>query len=96
MLSAKRKKLKSVNQKYRLSLLAAAAFLGLFLTTAEGATKATFLYSLSTFTGPVPYSAPRLFVDKERNEISVLYRNGVSIFVFSCYTTRGLYCFCGY
>lgn len=75
--------MKGLHKKYFLMILSAiavAGFAGLFAATAQGATKAAFLYNLSTFTGPVPYSAPRMFVDKERNEVSVLFQNGVSIF----------------
>ena len=42
--------------------------------------KATFLYSLSNFTGPVLYSAPRVVIDRDRNEISVLSGNEVRVF----------------
>jgi hypothetical protein len=46
---------------------------------AEGV-QAKFLYSLSNFTGPILYSAPRVVADKERNEISVLSGNEVRVF----------------
>lgn len=42
--------------------------------------KATFLYSLSNFTGTVPYNYVREFVDAERNEIYVVTGDSVSIF----------------
>ena len=42
--------------------------------------KATFLYSLSNFTGPILYSAPRVVIDRDRNEISVLSGNEVRVF----------------
>lgn len=42
--------------------------------------QASFLYSLSNFTGPIPYSAPRVVIDKDRNEISVLSGNEVQVF----------------
>jgi DNA-binding beta-propeller fold protein YncE len=40
----------------------------------------SFLYTLSNFSGPVPYSSGRVFVDRERNEIYVLYQNSISVF----------------
>jgi hypothetical protein len=42
--------------------------------------QATFLYSLSNFTGPILYSAPRVVSDKDRHEISVLSGNEVRVF----------------
>jgi DNA-binding beta-propeller fold protein YncE len=42
--------------------------------------KGAFLYNLSNFTGAIPYNTPRLAVDKERNEINVLFQNAVSVF----------------
>jgi hypothetical protein len=42
--------------------------------------KASFLYTLSNFTGPIRYSAPRVSLDIERNEVSVLYQNSVRVF----------------
>ena len=44
------------------------------------AVKATFLYSLSNFTGIVPFNYVREFVDAEKNEIYVVTGNSVSIF----------------
>ncbi len=40
----------------------------------------SFLYSLSNFTGPIHYTAPRVVVDRDRNEISVLSGNEVRVF----------------
>lgn len=60
-----------------LSLLALLAF---FQGQAGAEIKGTFAYSLSNLTGAVPYSTPRLTVDRERGEISVLYQNSVSVF----------------
>lgn len=42
--------------------------------------KASYLYNLSNFTGNIPYSAARVAIDKERNEVSVLYQNSVRVF----------------
>jgi hypothetical protein len=41
---------------------------------------ASYLYTLSDFTGDIPFSGGTLFVDKSRNEIYVLSNNLVSIF----------------
>ena len=48
--------------------------------TATAGAKASYLYNLSNFTGPIRYSAPRVALDKERNEVSVLYQNNIRIF----------------
>lgn len=42
--------------------------------------KGAFLYNLSNFNGPVPFNWSRLFIDRERSEIYVLYQNFVRIF----------------
>ncbi|MDD1750686.1 MAG: 6-bladed beta-propeller [Methanothrix sp.] len=42
--------------------------------------KATFLYSLSNFSGIIPFNYVREFVDPERNEIYVVTGDSVSIF----------------
>jgi len=42
--------------------------------------KASFLYSLSDFTGRIPYSWARISLDEERNEVYVLYHNSLRIF----------------
>ena len=47
---------------------------------AQAAVKGTFLYSLSNFTGPIPYNWSRVVADKERNEIYVLYQNTIRVF----------------
>jgi len=41
---------------------------------------ATFLYSLSNFTGKIPYSTTRMTVDKETGEIYVIYENLLKVF----------------
>lgn len=46
----------------------------------RAAVKGAFLYDLSNFTGPIPYSAPRVSVDRENNEVSVLFQNVVRVF----------------
>ncbi len=42
--------------------------------------KGSFLYSLSNFTGTIPYSWPRVVLDQQRDESYVLYQNIIKIF----------------
>jgi hypothetical protein len=56
------------------------AFLAVWLSPAHAEVQAKFLYNLSDFTGAIPYSAPRVVVDRERNEISVLSGGEVRVF----------------
>ncbi len=42
--------------------------------------KGGFIYTLSNFTGTIPYNHSRVTVDRERNEIYVLYQNNVRVF----------------
>jgi DNA-binding beta-propeller fold protein YncE len=51
-----------------------------FIPAKSQAVKGTFLYTLSDFTGPIPYNWARVSVDKERNEVYVLYQNSVRVF----------------
>ncbi|HUI66974.1 MAG TPA: hypothetical protein VL087_02040 [Nitrospirota bacterium] len=44
------------------------------------AVEASFLYTLSDFTGPFLIGGGRMFVDKDRNETYVVYQNVVSVF----------------
>jgi hypothetical protein len=64
-----------MNMRYQtkqLLLLIAIAFLVLFSGTAKAqAVKGTFLYSLSSFAGAIPYSWVELALDKEKNEVYV-------------------------
>jgi 6-bladed beta-propeller protein len=39
-----------------------------------------FLYTLSNFTGPIPYNSSRVTVDRDRSEIYVLYQNILTVF----------------
>ena len=60
-----------------------AVFLALALSTpvsATGGITAKYLYTLSSFTGTVPFSWVRNFVDGERDEIFVVTGESVSIF----------------
>ncbi len=42
--------------------------------------KGGYLYTLSNFTGPLPYNWSRVTVDKDRNEIYILYQNLLTVF----------------
>jgi hypothetical protein len=65
----------------RLLILTAIAFLVLSFAPAEGQpVKGTYLYNLSNFTGTISFSWPRVFIDRERNEVYVVYQNLIRIF----------------
>ena len=42
--------------------------------------RGSFIYTLSSFTGPIPYNHSRVTADKGRNEIYVLYQNALRVF----------------
>jgi hypothetical protein len=67
-------------QTFVLHALGAAFLLSVCLSPAHAGVQGAFLYTLSDFTGPIPYSAPRVAVDKERDEVSVLFQNSVRVF----------------
>lgn len=60
--------------------LAVGIVLLLSVPTASLAVKGGFVYTLSDFTGPIPYNHSRLTVDRKHNEIYVLYQNLVRVF----------------
>jgi len=75
------KKRKDMRRKEKFITLAILLFLVLFsIPTKSQAVKGTFLYTLSDFTGSIPYNWARVSVDKERNEIYVLYQDSVRVF----------------
>jgi hypothetical protein len=62
-------------------ILTAIIFLALASATANAQpVKGAFLYSLSNFTGTIPYNWSRVVVDRERSEAYVLYQNTLRIF----------------
>jgi len=66
--------------KHGLSILAATLSV-LFSAPAESQpVRAGFIYTLSSFTGAIPYNHSRVTADRERNEIYVLYQNTVRVF----------------
>jgi DNA-binding beta-propeller fold protein YncE len=71
-------------QTKQLSIFIAIAFLVLSSGTAKAqAVKGTFLYSLSSFTGPIPYSWVELAIDKEKNELYVCNGSDRSVRIFN-------------
>ena len=65
------------------ALIAVVTFLtGTILVPADarGGVNEQYLYNLSDFHGMVPYDSPRIFIDSERNEVYVLYKNSVDVF----------------
>ncbi|MBI1735362.1 MAG: hypothetical protein HYR51_09325, partial [Candidatus Rokubacteria bacterium] len=42
--------------------------------------RGSYLHTLSTFTGPIPYDTSRMAADHERNEVYVLYQNTIRVF----------------
>jgi hypothetical protein len=66
--------------KIQILILIAAIFLIPRSGSAQGPVKGTYLYNLSSFTGNIPYSWPRVQVDKEGKEIYVIYQNLIRIF----------------
>jgi len=72
--------MKPGNSRFRLVILLTTLFLLTLSVPAMAAFKASFLHSLSDFTGRIPYNWARVSVDKERSEIYVLYQNSLRIF----------------
>jgi DNA-binding beta-propeller fold protein YncE len=58
-------------------------FSGAFLTDAVAEVETTFLYSLSNFSGPIPFNWSNFHVDEERNEIYVLDTRERDIRIFN-------------
>jgi DNA-binding beta-propeller fold protein YncE len=63
--------MKSKISKTKLSILLIILFLMGYSTSAMAEVKASYLYTLSNFTGPIPYSWVELTIDKEKNEVYV-------------------------
>ncbi len=67
-----------------LLILISIAFLVLSSGIVEGQpVKGTFLYNLSSFTGPIPYSWVELTLDKEKNEVYVCDGSDRSVRIFN-------------
>lgn len=61
-------------------LLSFGLVFGAFYADVTAAIETSFLYTLSNFSGTLPYYWGRISADKERNEIYVLYKNSISVF----------------
>jgi DNA-binding beta-propeller fold protein YncE len=72
--------MKPGNAYYLIAPLAAFLFLSPFPAQASAEVKATFLYSLSNFSGTVPYSWVRQSIDPERGEIYVVTGDSVAVY----------------
>jgi len=72
--------MKIKHSKTQILILAAITILVAHSSSAQAAVKGNFLYSLSNFTGTIPYYWSRVVADKERNETYVLYQNTLRVF----------------
>ena len=63
--------MKSKLSKTKLSILLVVFFLMGYSTPVCAEVRASYLYTLSSFTGPIPYSWVELTIDKEKNEVYV-------------------------
>ena len=50
------------------------------ITPSIAGLQGSFLYTLSDFTGTIPYSQTTVSVDRERNEVYVLFQNNIRVF----------------
>jgi len=94
---------KNNSMLYRLiisMLFVAFLYLGLRPTDVRGAVEVSFLYSLSNFSGPIPYNRANIHVDEARNEIYVVDtrerdirifdKNGMEVYRFDDDQTLGM------
>lgn len=72
--------MRSLNTKTLLLVLAAILFIVSCSSPASAGIKADYLYTLSNFSGKIPYSDVRLRVDRDRDEIYAVDRGVVRIF----------------
>ena len=66
--------------KQQLSVLLTVLILLALSGQALAMVKGNYIYSLSNFTGTIPYDWARVSVDKARNEVYVLYQNVIRVF----------------
>lgn len=64
----------------QIRVLGAACVLIACATPSLAQTQASYLYTLSSFSGPLPYDWVRIRVDEERDETYVIYQNLIRIF----------------
>ena len=67
-------------KKIPLKIIIAMMLLTLALPALAGAVEASFLYTLSNFTGPFLMGGGRMFADKDRNETYVVYQNVTTVY----------------
>ena len=79
MLLAKAMNTKAGTKQF-LSVMAIAASVLISAPAESQSVRGGFLYTLSSFTGAIPYNWSRVTADKERKEIYALYQNTVSVF----------------
>ncbi|MBI5058131.1 MAG: hypothetical protein HZB61_16085 [Nitrospirae bacterium] len=73
----------AIQSRHRFSVALLLAAFVLLMSAEYAAAKvngAIYMYNLSDFTGVIPYNWSALSVDKERNEIYVIYKNEVEVF----------------
>ena len=75
--------MKSKLSETMFSILLIVFFLMGYSTSALADVKATFLYTLSNFTGPIPYSWVEFTLDKENNELYVCNGSDGSVRIFN-------------
>src|SRR4030042_2669626 len=68
----------SIHPKIRLIIII--IFLLISVSVSEAEVQSSFLYTLSDFTGTIPYSQTKVSVDRERNEVYVLFQNNIRVF----------------
>jgi len=64
-------------------MLLAILFLMAYSASVWAEVKASYLYNLSSFTGPIPYSWVELSIDKEKNEVYVCNGSDRSVRIFN-------------
>jgi hypothetical protein len=73
-----------MRKKHEPIKLAAAAIIPLMILSAAArraeAVSASYMYTLSDFYGPIPYTIPKMTLDHSRGELYVLYQNHISVF----------------
>lgn len=73
--------MKDFKRKNRFSILIISLLLvPVCVSVSEAKVNVSFLYSLSGFTGTIPYDQGRVSIDRDRNETYVLYQNTIRVF----------------
>ncbi len=72
--------MKEIQKKTQLVIIVTLLLVSACLSVSEAGVQASFLYNLSDFTGTIPYSWTRVSVDRDRNEVYVLFQNIIRVF----------------